>query len=186
MRPTGLAAGVLALVALTGCGGDVSSDSAKPTESPSTTASTPTPEPAATYVPRAGDPKTHVLHVRILDFAGIDAYKQSGRKCELLYGRHWAVLVIAGPTAEVDSTPLKELDIPATAEPGEAGACVATLTVTVPYAPRYRLGIAHEGHGIANGYEPEEPWITTRGSSQKVTVVSQVVTGVVETPETTQ
>ena len=95
--------------------------------------------------------------------------------CEPLNPEHTASLVVEGPTAEFDSTPLKDVDLPASAETFN-GACEAKMTVKVPYAPRYTLGIAREGHGIATGDEPDPMWITTRGSSQKVTLVSQVVT----------
>lgn len=174
MRNVGLAAGILALVVVSGCGGN-DSDSAKPSETPSKTASTPAPDVASTYVPSDGDPKTHILHVTIRDVGGVEAYEATAKGCEPLNPEHTASLVVAGPTAEFDSTPLKDVDLPASAETFN-GACEAKMTVKVPYAPRYTLGIAREGHGIATGDEPDPMWITTRGSSQKVTLVSQVVT----------
>lgn len=174
MRHVGFAAGILALTVVSGCGGD-GGDSAKPTETPSKTTSTPTPDVASTYVPGDGDPKTHILQVTIRDVGGVKAYKATAQGCEPLYPEHTIILVVSGPTAKFDSTPLKDVDLPPNAEPNN-GACEAKMTVTVPYAPRYTLGIATEGHGIATGDEPDPIWITTRGNSQKVTLVSQVVT----------
>ncbi|MDR7085811.1 hypothetical protein J2X11_000650 [Aeromicrobium panaciterrae] len=175
MRRVGIAAGILALVVLSGCGGD--SDSAKPSESPSATAATPSPAPeiADTYVPADGDPKTHILHVTIRDVGGVETYEATAKGCVPLNPPHTTQLVVSGPTSKFDYTPLKEAYIPATAEPVN-GACEAKLTIKVRYAPRYSLGIALEGQGIATGDEPPPAWITTRGSSQEVTVVSQVVT----------
>jgi hypothetical protein len=174
MRHVGLAAGMLALTIVSGCGGD-GSDSDKPSETPSKPASTPTPDVVRTYVPSDGDPKTHILHVTIRDVGGVEAYEATAQGCEPLYPEHTIILVVSGPTTKYDSTPLKDVDLPTSAEPAN-GACEAKMTVTVPYAPRYTLGIAKEGHGIATGDEPDPVWITTRGSSQKVTLVSQVVT----------
>lgn len=174
MRRVGFAAGMLALAVLSGCGGD-GSDSAKPGESPSPSANTPTPDVADTYVPADGDPKTHLLHVTIRDVGGVESYEFTGKGCVPLNPPHTAVLVVFGPTAKFDFTPLKEVEIPTTADPVN-GACEAKVTVKVRYAPRYSLGIALEGHGIATGDEPAPAWITTRGSSQEVTVLSQVVT----------
>jgi hypothetical protein len=175
MRHVGFAVGILALVVLSGCRGGDGGGSDKPSESPPASATTPTPDVASTYVPGAGDPKTHILHVTIRDVGGVESYEATAKGCVPINPPHTALLVVSGPTAKFDYTPLKEVDIPTTAEPVN-GACEAKVTVTVPYAPRYSLGIALEGHGIATGDEPPPPWITTRESAQKVTVLSQVVT----------
>ena len=110
----------------------------------------------------------------IRDVGGVEAYEATARGCEPIYPEHTVSLVVSGPTAKFDSTPFKDVDLPSNAEPVN-GACEAKMTVTVRYAPRYTLGIAREGQGIATGDEPDPMWLTTRGNSQKVTLVSQVV-----------
>ena len=186
MSPTRVLLPALSLTALTvlgGCGtyAPTHAPDARPAASPS--ASSPStsfywPSDDATYAPAPGDPKTHELRVLIRDVGGVDAYRMddSERGCTSTSPKGFPhQLVISGPTKKQTYTPLASFDIPDTAI-GTNGACEAELTVTVPYAPRYSMGIAMEGRGIATGYEPDPSWIETSGSSQKVVMLTQVTT----------
>jgi hypothetical protein len=107
---------------------------------------------------------------------GVEIYTQTEKGCVSNASAAFPhQLVIEGPTAEYSNAPLKTVNVPQKAE-SNMGGCESELTVTVPYAPRYSMGIPREGHGIASPYAPDEDWIVTRGDAQKVTMVTQSVT----------
>ena len=160
-------------ISLSGCGGS-SGDASARTEVRSATPSR-TPAPEQTYVPRPGDPRTHVLRLTIRDVAGVDAYATDREGCPVLGPANLPPQVyVAGPDTKEPTATFTTVDVPRDAEP-IMGACEAHLTITVPYAPRYTIGIASEGQGISQPDGPPPSWIITKGASQEVTLVSQVV-----------
>ncbi|KRC66387.1 hypothetical protein ASE12_17440 [Aeromicrobium sp. Root236] len=173
MRGTSIVLVAILGITLSGCHG--SSGDASPATEASPAKASRTPAPEETYVPRPGDPKTHVLRLTIRDVAGIDAYATDREGCPVLGPANLPPQVyVAGPNTKEPTATFTTVDVPKDAEP-IMGACEAHLTITVPYAPRYTIGIASEGQGISRPDAPPPSWIITKGASQKVTLVSQVV-----------
>ncbi|KAA1397524.1 hypothetical protein [Aeromicrobium ginsengisoli] len=144
-----------------------------PTTTPRTQETTgPTPRPERTYVPAPGDPKTHELNVTIRD-KGIS---YTPGTCAAIRGNtdFQDRLGFSGPDKQYENRPLKdaEFTIPKQGTRLADGTCEATLTVTIPYAPRYRAGISREGHGISGPDDAGETLIAAKGDSQDVVVMN--------------
>ncbi len=170
MRYTGLALATVALAALSGCSSDASAPKAAERTSAATT---PAPAPEKTYVPAPGDPTTHTFDVTIHDVLPLDAYEVAGGKCsaDSVAPEFPSTLTFSGPSKHLDEVPLdEEFPIPKTARLLADGSCEATMSVTVPYRPRYRAGVAIEGRGIANPDDPINDLVNTEDDSQAITV----------------
>jgi len=143
-----------------------------PTTTPGTQATTrPTPKPEHTYVPAPGDPTTHELNVTIRD-KGIS---YTPGTCAAIRGDSPGpdTLAFSGPDKQYENRPLgREFTIPKQGTRLADGTCEARLTVTIPYAPRYRAGIVREGHGISGPDDAGETLIATKGDSQDVVVMN--------------
>ncbi|VXB02723.1 hypothetical protein [Aeromicrobium sp. 9AM] len=131
-----------------------------------------TPRPEKTYVPAPGDPKTHELNITIRD-KGIS---YTPGTCAAIRGAtdYQDFLAFSGPDKQYENRPLKdgEFTIPKQGTRLADGTCEAKLTVTLTYAPRYRAGIAREGHGISGPDDAGETLITTKGDPQDVVVLN--------------
>ncbi len=126
-----------------------------------------------TYVASPGDPKTHILHVTLHDVLPLDVYKPMDGRCITTSGRdvYPYELTVDGPDEEYEFRPLEAKVIPVAATLLPDGTCQATMTIKVPYAPRYKAGVGMAEHGATNKEpNPERVW-TTNGSSQKITVL---------------
>lgn len=129
--------------------------------------------PEKTYVPAPGDPKTHRLRVTIRD----KGRSYSPGTCHAINdpGSDGALmsdsLVVTGPDEKSEASQLGEAAIPTQARSLPDGTCEAEMMITVPYAPRYRAGIAVVGDGI---YDPKTDPQGTRfvpdGSLQSIVV----------------
>jgi hypothetical protein len=140
---------------------------AVPTTSPSPTYPHPQ-KPLKTYVPAPGDPTTHELRITILD-RGI-AYDP--RTCTVL--TPYYLIGFSGPSRNYENVPIGDsISIPDQAEARSDGTCASTLTVTLPYRPRYQTGVGREGKGIYDPeVDPDPTEIVTSGDSQDVTIVN--------------
>ena len=67
--------------------------------------------------------------------------------------------------------PCRASEIPAAARLTSTGACEAIITVDVPFASLYRLGVAIEGHGISLPTDPGDTDVKVAGSRQAVIVL---------------
>jgi len=177
MRIAGALTCVLSLVILSGCSGDGKDSDPKAVAATSATTSSPseatsTPPAEATYVPKPGDPKEHTFVVTIRDQLSVpysDAYQVKGDTCVLL--GVGSELVFHGPDKKHDRRPLKSFTIPDRARLVGSTTCEAAMTVTVPYAPRYFVGVAMEGHGMPAPTDPAETQVRPKGDSQKLIVL---------------
>ncbi|KRC63565.1 hypothetical protein ASE12_01560 [Aeromicrobium sp. Root236] len=177
MRIAGALTCVLSLAILSGCSGDGKDSEPKDvaattsaTSRPSATTSRPAAQ--ATYVPKADDPKEHTFVVTIRDQLTVpysDAYQVAGDRCDAL--GVGSELVFEGPDKKYDRRPLKSFTIPDHARLVDSKTCEATMTVTVPYAPRYFVGVAMEGHGMPAPTDPDETRVRPKGDSQKLIVL---------------
>jgi hypothetical protein len=181
MHPLRALAVVVVLASLTACSSsDSDSDpdkapKTKATVAPSATTATPTssaPKPQKTYVPAPGDPKTHVVTVIIRD----KGRSYAPRTCVAVAGADFAdELAFSGPTRHYENAPLKhgEFPIPRQGRLLPDGRCEATTTVTLPYRPRYRVGIAQDGQGIPGPEDPQDDTkFVTKGNSQDVVLIN--------------
>lgn len=148
---------------------------ARPAGLPPATRTSPTPSTVPTqprkvektYVPAAGDPKTHELRVTIVD----DGRAYDPRTC--VASTNSGFLGFAGPSRHYESTPVgDDVPIPARASAAADGTCRVTVVVTLPYRPRYTAGVGQIGKGIRNPDDPDPTEIVTRGTSQDVTIVN--------------
>jgi hypothetical protein len=181
MQPVKAMAVVVVLASITACSNSDSDPAqslktevtATPsTSTPSATTPSPTPKPLKTYVPAPGDPKTHVVTVIIRD----KGRSYTPGTCVASRTVDTSdVLAFSGPTRHFENAPLKNSEFPI-ARHGRRlsdGTCEATMTVTVPYAPRYTVGIAQEGGGIPGPDDPNgDTKIVTKGNSQNVVLIN--------------
>jgi hypothetical protein len=109
-----------------------------------------------------------VLRITILD-KGL-AYDPSNCAALTDYG----FIAFSGPSRHLENTPIGEsLPLPAQAEVRSDGTCAATMTVTLPYRPRYQTGVNPGFKGIYDPeVDPEETKIVMRGDSQDVVIVN--------------
>jgi hypothetical protein len=147
----------------------------KAAASPSATTATPptvAPKPQNTYVPAAGDPKTHVVTIIIRD----KGRSYAPRTCVAVAGRDFSdELGFSGPSKHYENAPLKhgEFPIPRQGRSLPDGRCEATMTVTLPYRPRYTVGIAQDGQGIPGPEDPNgDTKIATKGGTQVVVLLN--------------
>jgi hypothetical protein len=176
MRTVGPLAVVVVLASLTACrGSEPAPDKSATTNAPTTTATSTrdAPKPEKTYVPAAGDPKTHDLRVTIRD----KGRSYAPGTCAAINGEaDWSdTLGFFGPDKTYENRPLgKDLPIPKQGNLMADGTCEATMTVTLPYAPRYLAGIAIPGHGMPDPKNPapKETKIVTKGDSQDVVIIN--------------
>ena len=170
---------VVVLASLAACSSsDSDADKAPRTKAavtPSATTPTPThdaPKPEKTYVRAPGDPKTHVLTIIIRD----KGRSYAPRTCvALAAGEASDELGFSGPSKHYENAPLKhgEFPIPRQGRLLPDGRCEATITVTLPYRPRYTFGIAQEGQGIPGPEDPHgDTKIATKGGAQNVVLIN--------------
>lgn len=128
--------------------------------------------PEATYVAAPGDPQTHILRITLHDVSPLDVYEPAGDHCVTTSGDdvYRYKLTVDGPDGEYDFRTLKSAVIPDTARLLPDGTCEATMTITVPYAPRYKAGVGMAEHGATNKETEPDPIWKTKGSSQHITV----------------
>jgi hypothetical protein len=126
--------------------------------------------------------KHHELRVTIRDKPApddpdaADAYvAKSARECSaIVWGEdseQLGHLVVNAPDEQDELETVGSFDLPATARLLPDGTCEAALTIRVPYASRYVLGVAITGRGIKPENAPEPPVVITKGDSQSVVVV---------------
>lgn len=124
----------------------------------------------------------HELRVTIRDVPApndpdaADAYevRSAGGCSAIVWGpdsRQLGELVVSASRANDDLRILETFRLPDSARLSRDGTCEATLTISLPYAPRYVLGVGIEGRGIAPENAPEPPKVLTEGDSQDVVVV---------------
>jgi len=169
MRGVCAFAAVSMVIVLSACTSDA--ESATPqtevTTAPTTGATTTPsaePSPEATYVPEPGDPKKKSLDVTIIDEARWVYDPATGCGDGSDFGP--AFVAVSGPTREYDWAPRGDdvvLDSSATLTTDEN--CTTTVSMTVPFAPRYRVGVGFEGKGISDGTEPHQ-FVRIDGSDQ--------------------
>lgn len=85
------------------------------------------------------------------------------------------MLAFSGPTRHYEDAPLEhaEFPIPRQARSLPDGRCEATITVTVPYRPRYTVGIAQDGQGIPGPEDPNrDTKFVTKGAKQEVVLIN--------------
>ncbi|MRJ77940.1 hypothetical protein GEV29_15465 [Aeromicrobium sp. SMF47] len=170
MRRAGILVGAVALTALAACSDNDAGTEPKPASNPVAASTSPS-VPSA-----ASDGRTHTFRVTIRDVRGVNEYRAGETRCLSNAPKEFPHrLVVGGPDGDKGVTTLKSFEIPLEAQLS-MGACESKMTITVPYAPRYTMDIGMEGSGIAGPDVPEPTWVTTKGTSQDVTVVSQVVT----------
>ena len=173
MRLLGILIGAATIVVLGGCSGD-GTEAKRPVESkptPAVTQATPTSSATGqTYIRIPGDPKTHILHVTIRDEGELRAYiPGANNECASTAPKGFPhELIVSGPDADESRATLGQFEAPATARRLSHGVCEAKMTITVPYAPRYTLGVGMAGQGIADPNAPRDVWVVTNGKSQDV------------------
>lgn len=150
--------GALALLVLSACtsGAEPAPKPVSGTiESPAATTSATTPAAEATYVRAPGDPKRATLAVTIVDEAGWMYDPATGCGDGSDVGRGFVAL--SGPTRTYAWAPLgDEVWLPESGTATPEGHCTVSATMTVPFAPRYDIGVGFEGKGIADGTEPHQ------------------------------
>jgi hypothetical protein len=174
---------VVALASLAACSNSDSDPDTSPrteaTAAPSATTATPTPtptpvvpKPEKTYVRAPGDPRKHVVTIIIRD----KGRSYVPHTCVALAGEDFAdVLAFSGPSRHYENAPLKhsEFAIPRQGRSLPDGRCEATMTVTLPYRPRYTVGIAQDGQGIPGPEDPHgDTTIVTRRGAQDVVLIN--------------
>lgn len=110
------------------------------------------------------------LRVTIREESPYDAYKPGQGETCVRAENVPAQLVIQDDRGKYP-TVVAELEIPSTARLTADGACEAKITAEVPFATKYRLGVAIEGRGISSPTDPGETYVKTTNSPQKVVVL---------------
>jgi hypothetical protein len=110
------------------------------------------------------------LRVTIREESPYDAYAPGPGETCVRATNVPAQLVIQDDRGKYPSV-VAELEIPSTARLTADGACEARIKAEVPFATKYRLGVAIEGHGISSPTDPGETYVKTTNSPQKVVVL---------------
>jgi hypothetical protein len=113
----------------------------------------------------------HELRVTIREESPYDAYKPGNREGECVRATNVPSQLIVMDASGKYPKNLAEPEIPATARRTPSGACEATISVNVPFASRYRLGVAIEGHGISLPTDPGDTDAKVATSPQAVVVL---------------
>ncbi|MET0931692.1 MAG: hypothetical protein ABWX74_19380 [Aeromicrobium sp.] len=104
-----------------------------------------------------------------------DAYEaESGNGCSaIVWGENseqLGELIVIALDEKDEPSMRKTFSLPASARLLPDGTCEATMTIDVPYASRYMLGVGITGRGIAREDAPDAPVVITEGHSQSVVV----------------
>lgn len=141
-------------------------------------------EVADAVAKKAGEMKSrHELRVTIRDTpAGndpdeSDAYEAtSATECSVIVwgedSQRLGELVVTTPDTAGELTHVKMFGLPGSARLLPDGSCEASMTLHLPYASRYVLGVGIVGRGIRAEDAPEPPVVITQGDSQSVVVPS--------------
>jgi len=125
--------------------------------------------------------KRHKLQVTIRDEPALDdpyaadAYvATSASECSAIMWdegtEQLGELVVSAPDETGELRMLKPFDLPPTARLLPDGTCEAVMTIDLPYASRYVLGVGIMGRGIKPENAPKPPVVITRGELQSVVV----------------
>ncbi|MCD9197751.1 hypothetical protein [Aeromicrobium wangtongii] len=119
----------------------------------------------------AASSRPHQLQVTISEQKPYDAYMPGDRPGQCVRASLAPASLVVTDAAATSSTPLADQALPATARLTPGGTCEARMSVEVPRAAMYHLGVAIMGRGIKGPTDPGGTEVQAGVSPQRVVVV---------------